>query len=184
MAFGTGLNHAMREAAIWVVVMIAGFVSFYYFDDVYAALRDRTSEPQVATDGDTPSQSSDSGEKLVAISADRQGHFAVSSLINGTHVELLADTGATAVSLTYKDARRAGIDLDALKWTIKARTANGITRGAPVTLGRVVVGQIVVRDVRAIVHEPGKLHISLLGMSFIGRLSRFELRGRQLVLIQ
>ena len=46
------------------------------------------------------------------------------------------------------------------------------------------VRDIMVRNVRGMVAEPGKLSVSLLGMSFLGKLTRFEMRGRELVLIQ
>ena len=39
-------------------------------------------------------------------------------------------------------------------------------------------------NVQAVVMPPGALSINLLGMSFLGKLSRFEAGGGQLVLIQ
>jgi aspartyl protease family protein len=63
-------------------------------------------------------------------------------------------------------------------------TANGVSRVAPVTLDRVRVEDIVVRDVPAAVAEPGALSTNLLGMSFLGRLSRFELAGNELILTE
>ncbi|NJR41508.1 MAG: TIGR02281 family clan AA aspartic protease, partial [Akkermansiaceae bacterium] len=63
-------------------------------------------------------------------------------------------------------------------------TANGRAKVAPVTLGRVAIGEITVRDVRAVVSEPGRLQTSLLGMSFLGRLSRFEMRSGTLHLAE
>jgi aspartyl protease family protein len=49
-------------------------------------------------------------------------------------------------------------------------------------LNSVSIGDITVRDVRAAVSEPGRLRTSLLGMSFLGRLSRFNMRPGLLVL--
>jgi aspartyl protease family protein len=46
------------------------------------------------------------------------------------------------------------------------------------------LGDIAVRDVPAAVAERGALAINLLGMSFLGRLKSFEMKGRELVLVQ
>jgi aspartyl protease family protein len=55
---------------------------------------------------------------------------------------------------------------------------------APVTLDRVRVEDISVRDVPALVAEQGALRTNLLGMSFLGRLKSFQMRGSELVLVQ
>lgn len=123
-----------------------------------------------------------SGRAIVAITADRGGQFLVSTLVDGVHVEMLADTGASAVALTDDDARRIGIDMSALDYSVRVKTANGMAMAAPVTLDEVSVGGITLRDVRGMVGQPGSLHISLLGMTFIGNVARFELRGDQLIL--
>lgn len=62
-------------------------------------------------------------------------------------------------------------------------TANGAARVAQLTL-EVRLGDIAVRDVPAAVAERGALAINLLGMSFLGRLKNFEMKGRELVLVQ
>lgn len=59
-----------------------------------------------------------------------------------------------------------------------------MTRAAPVTLKEVRVGAIRVRDVKAIVAREGALGVNLLGMSFIGALKRFEMKGERLTLVQ
>ena len=46
------------------------------------------------------------------------------------------------------------------------------------------IGDVEVHDLNGSIAEEGKLHITLLGMEFIRRLDRFELRGRELVLVQ
>jgi aspartyl protease family protein len=118
------------------------------------------------------------------ISANRVGQFDLSALINGQHVRLMADTGATLVALTNLDARKVGIDVSKLVFDTPVMTANGRAMKALTRLDSVVVGGIEVRDVQAIVAQPGQLEVSLLGMSYIRRLSKFELSGDQLVLFE
>ena len=70
------------------------------------------------------------------------------------------------------------------EFTMESRTANGTAKIAPVMLDRIRIGDIEVRDVEAFVAEPGKLFQTLLGMSFLRRLSQIDIRGRELVLVQ
>jgi len=60
-------------------------------------------------------------------------------------------------------------------------TANGPARAAAVKLGLVSVGRAEVTDVQAYVIDKG-LETSLLGMSYLGRLSKFEATQDALVL--
>ena len=83
----------------------------------------------------------------------------------------MVDTGASLVALTYEDASRAGIYVRDRDFTQLVRTANGIARVAPVTLDRVSIGDITVRNVPASVSERGMLGTTLLGMSFLKRLT-------------
>ena len=74
--------------------------------------------------------------------------------------------------LSPRDARRIGIDPAGLAYTQVYRTANGSGRGAPVRLARVRIGTIVLEDVTASVNG-APMDRSLLGKSFLGRLSGF-----------
>jgi aspartyl protease family protein len=94
----------------------------------------------------------------------------------------MVDTGASLVALTYDDAERLGIYVTPRDFTHVAKTANGTARVAPVTISRISIGDITVRNVRGVVSERGKSERTLLGMSFLGRLSRVEMRGGTLVL--
>jgi aspartyl protease family protein len=96
----------------------------------------------------------------------------------------MAHTGATLVVLTYEDAERLGHSPRSLEFSGIAQTANGVARMAPVTLDRVRVEDITVRDVPAAVAEQGALTTDLLGMSFLGGLKSFQMQGRELVLVQ
>ncbi len=61
----------------------------------------------------------------------------------------MVDTGASLVALTYEDADRLGIYRQSLDFTYTAKTANGIARVAPVTISRISIGDITVRNVPA-----------------------------------
>jgi len=130
-------------------------------------------------------KSSDEGSvnnDIVAVTADRRGQFSISTTVNGTYVEMILDTGATQVVLTDLDARRIGIDVDALSYSIPVKTANGTTHTAAVRLDDVSVGPITISRVRALIARPDDLDNSLLGMSFLKSLSSFEIKGNQVIL--
>lgn len=118
----------------------------------------------------------------VTLAANDQGHFETAVEVNGRSIDVMVDTGATIVALTYEDAERAGIFLNPSDFTNSVATANGTAKVAPVTIQSVSIGGITVRNVQGAVAESGKLHKTLLGMSFLGRLSRVEMRSRNLVL--
>jgi clan AA aspartic protease (TIGR02281 family) len=122
--------------------------------------------------------------RTVTLSPNTYGHYIVDADIGGTSVELLTDTGATYVALNHETAVRLGFTTQTLQFTSRSSTANGIARVAPVTLDYVRIGSIIVREVKAVVAEPGKMTQNLLGMSFINRLSGFELRGGRLLMVQ
>lgn len=118
----------------------------------------------------------------VTLRATDGGHFETTAEINGRDVDVMVDTGATIVALTYEDAERAGIFLTPADFTHQVSTANGIAKVAPIQLASVSIGSITVRNVRGAVSERGNLHKTLLGMTFLGRLSRVEMRRNDLVL--
>ena len=110
------------------------------------------------------------------------GHFRAQADINGRPVDVLIDSGASLVVLSHEDAERLGLRLRAEDYSQRVSTANGASRVAPVMLDRINVGDISVRHVEAAVSEPGKLGQSLLGMTFLGRLQRVDMRGGILIL--
>lgn len=118
----------------------------------------------------------------VTLPAGQYGHFLTRAEINGREIGVMVDTGASLVALTYDDASRAGIFVKPSDFTHTAQTANGIARVAPVTISRIEIGDITVRNVKGVVSERGASERTLLGMSFLGRLSRVEMRGDKLEL--
>jgi aspartyl protease family protein len=118
----------------------------------------------------------------VTLQATDNGHFETTAEVNGRDVEVMVDTGATMVALTYEDAERAGIYLARSDFTHSVSTANGMAKVAPIEIGSISIGSITLRNVRGVVSERGNLHKTLLGMTFLGRLSRVEMRRNDLVL--
>ncbi|WP_269716711.1 TIGR02281 family clan AA aspartic protease [Caulobacter sp. NIBR2454] len=111
----------------------------------------------------------------------KDGHYWAEADVNGRQVRFLVDTGATAVSLTSADAQRLGIDTTQLAYDYSVATADGRTRAAAVKLASVAIAGAVITDVDALVIENG-VGSSLLGMSYLGRLSGFEATPQAMIL--
>lgn len=97
--------------------------------------------------------------------------YAVVGSINGYPVDFIVDTGATLVSLSAREARRLGIDYRVVGTPGESSTASGIDRIYIVNLNKVKVGDIELRNVRGAVHDGDFPPSTLLGMSFLSRLS-------------
>jgi aspartyl protease family protein len=102
----------------------------------------------------------------------------VDARVDGRRLNFMVDTGASLIALTARDAARLGIHPKPSDFTVQVRTANGITKAAPVELGMVEVGNITVRNVRAMVQAEGALSENLLGMSFLSRVKFTHERGK------
>ena len=113
-------------------------------------------------------QSSVSGPAAIILTADVQGHFLANGTINGKSVRFLVDTGASMISLGASDARRLGIDASKGQPGV-SHTANGQTPVSRVKLDNVRLGEIVLNNVDALVHQQ-EMPFALLGMSFLNRM--------------
>lgn len=123
----------------------------------------------------------DEARPVATVAKAADGHFWAEAEVEGGAVRVLVDTGATNVALTLADARRLGLDVASLDFSRPVRTAAGETRAAEVMLQSVSVAGARVEQVKALVLEEG-LETSLLGMSYLGRLSRIEATPQALVL--
>jgi aspartyl protease family protein len=118
----------------------------------------------------------------VEVVRERSGDFALTVHINGAHVPMVLDTGASSVVLTQGAARAAHLPIEMLDYSVTVDTANGHTRAAPVTLDKVAIGGLIERAVPALVVRDGGLKNNLLGMSFLNRLQSWEVRGDRLMM--
>ncbi len=122
--------------------------------------------------------------RSVVVPRDARGHFSIDARIDGRRMAFMVDTGASVIALTASDAARLGIHPAAREFVAEVKTANGMVRAAPTQLGLVEVGDLIVRDVAALVLPDEALSENLLGLSFLSRLRRFEYSDGKLVLEQ
>jgi len=187
----SGLKSILQDAFGWAFLAIASAVALMHFQEIKEFANNVLDQPfqinQPAGDGVARSKSPGdfSDERpygMVRLRRSGRGHYLARARINNRQVKVMVDTGATLVALTYEDARRAGINVTSSDFTSRSRTANGIARSARVNIRSLRIGDITLRNVKASVSRPGALHVTLLGMSFLGRLSRVEMRDGDLVL--
>jgi aspartyl protease family protein len=116
------------------------------------------------------------------IPANAQGHYVSDVFVNGQALKMVVDTGATMVVLRNEDAAALGVFPLPSDFNIPINTANGVAHAAPVKLREVQLGSMQIYDVDAIVAERGVMNISLLGMTFLSRLSKVEMASGSLLL--
>ncbi len=127
------------------------------------------SKPQINDNGD------------ITLTASENGHFYIDTKINDNNIRFMIDTGASSVSLSLQDAKTIGIDTNKLNFDIVYQTANGKSMGAAITIPEIEIGGIKFYDIKASVNS-GNMGNSLLGMSFLKRLKRYEFYEDKLVL--
>lgn len=166
----------VANVAVWAGIFVAALIGYTYREDIKGVAA------QVVGELSPTSAVIDSRNGTATFRRGVDGHFLVASSVNGSQMPLLFDTGASAVVLSYSDARRAGIDVAGLNFDTPVTTANGTGRAAMVTIDEMDVGGIKRRHVPAFVADRGALNGSLLGMTFLSTLSRYSVAGDKLEL--
>jgi aspartyl protease family protein len=123
------------------------------------------------------------GRKVV-VDADARGHYSASFRLNGRQIDAMVDTGATLVAINASTARRIGISLNPSDFVHEVGTANGTTRAALVNVDNLQIGRIALENVQAVVLDDKALQTNLIGMSFLGRLGKFQAENGRLLLAQ
>ena len=164
----------LRALMFWAVALIA-------VSGAYALRHDLQAFGQRVVGALVPGTVMESkGE--VTVTRGRNGMFEITGEVNGANVRFIFDTGASGLSLTAEDAKRAGLSPGESDFTVNTMTANGVAKVAPVIIERFAVGSIVFNRLSATVSRPGALTRSLLGHEFLDRLASYEVRGDQLIL--
>ena len=159
------LGFAVRSAVAWGMIFVGAAAGYGLWGDIRGSI--------------LPDQTvTQSGQ--IEVPRAQDGHYYLTLVIDGTKIEFLADTGASTVVLSDRDARKLGIDLDGLAYLGQAETANGVVRTANVSLKDVELGPYRDRQINASVTK-GAMEVSLLGMDYLG-LYRIEIDQGKMIL--
>lgn len=171
------LGESLRQAAIWLLIILALSTLYLYRFDLQQTASRLTAglipgRAVISTGAD--------GSRVLVIHKGLGGHFQTQVAIDGMPLSMLVDTGASSVVLSWEDAERIGVDPQDLVYSVEVSTANGRARAAPLTLDEVAIGPIRRQKVRALVTEEGRLDQSLLGMTFLETLGSIEITRDEL----
>ena len=161
------LGKSLRMAIAWGMIFLGVIAAVGLWGDI--------------RDDVLPRQSVVAEGGIIEVPRSFDGHYYLTLGINGTPVDFVVDTGASDMVLSRADAARAGIDSGNLIFSGRAQTANGLVETAQVRLDEVSLGGITDRGVRAAVNG-GEMDISLLGMGYLDRFERLEIRDGRMLL--
>jgi aspartyl protease family protein len=171
------ISSALLGVVAWIAIFVAVMVGYTYraeLDVVATRVMDEVVPGREVR--------AEAGEAVAVRSGN--GHFAFDGITNGVKLRYLFDTGASTVVLRNEDAKRIGLDVGKLDYSVPVSTANGRTMSAAATIDALTIGNITQRRVRALVGRPGALQENLLGMSFLSQLKGYAVEGNRLVLRQ
>ncbi|MFJ7795328.1 TIGR02281 family clan AA aspartic protease [Pseudomonas sp. NPDC096950] len=158
-----------------VFMILAWCAALFLATRFFGQLEERQQNPNVVV-------TSEQGEGFIEVKlvGNTQGHFVASGQINGQPVNFMLDTGATDVAIPAEMAERLKLEQG---FGVTLSTANGRTEGYRTRVDRLQLGDIVLRDVRAIVVPGLDGKQVLLGMSALNKLE-FTQRGGTMLLRQ
>jgi aspartyl protease family protein len=172
---------AIKHVASWAAMLLI-LVALYAYRSEIAMVADRV-VGELTPQGTQINVTGSYGPgQAVRIKRDWTGHFIANVRIKDKTVEMIVDTGASTIVLRNEDAKKLGINMRSLHYTVPVQTANGSSYAARVQLDSVFIGKVGLKGVEALIAKPGSLHQSLLGMSFLSRLRSYEFAGEYLEL--
>jgi len=173
--------YRVLAGGILLIAMLGGLVvlldSLQFFDRRAGTIE--TVQPQ-----NNEIQAKSSTRALVSgflLEKQADGHFYVEAWVNDDPVNFLVDTGASTVVLTRETASYLGFDLWDEDFDGLVQTASGVVKAARITLDEINIDdEVIAYGVPAIILMEGD--IDLLGMSFLSRISGYEVNGDEMLL--
>ncbi len=137
MALSSGTRSLLGEAASWLTAAAVVAAGLIYYNDIRANVADglgvAVTDPapaSVAVEIPMPQKASAGS---VELRARGDGHYYAKAEVNGRPADVMVDTGASMVALTYEDAERAGVRLKPSDFTQSRlhRQRHGALRAGP-----------------------------------------------------
>ncbi len=171
----------LSSAGVMAAALASALATLWWMD--HAGLRGEAQAAPAPAEAPAAPAPAKGADAQVLKAAD--GHYWADALIDaedgGRAVRVMVDTGASVIALTPADAARLGLDLKPSDYAATVVTAAGPAPAARVQLASVSVAGARVERVDALVVQQGLPH-SLLGMSYLGRLSAFTATPASLTL--
>lgn len=177
LASRRNLGQSARQLGLWGLIIL-GLVTAYVYRGDAQQIASRVTAGLIP--GRAITEVDENGFNTVVLYKAQGGHYLADTMVDGSPIRMMVDTGATTVALSYEDAERAGLNPQSLNFASTVMTANGPARSAYVTVPQISIGGIERTNVRAGVAERGKLDRSLLGMNFLSTLSSVSFSGDEL----
>ncbi|MDX3805912.1 retropepsin-like aspartic protease family protein [Bosea thiooxidans] len=172
----------MANPSTWAMGVAATAIGLALSYTQWLAPKVEADVPKPAATTQSASAPAPRGPATLTVAADYRGHYVVHPTIDNYRIKMMVDTGASIVALTADDARALGIKPDQKDRRMMLSTANGTVTAIRTMLREIRLGEIVIRNVDAVVMPPGALSMSLLGNSFLGKLRGYEVQTGRMVL--
>ena len=118
----------------------------------------------------------------VRIRMSDDGHFYAKVAVGDVTRDMLIDSGATITALSTGTATTMGLRVEKPMFPVLIQTANGQVSAETATIGEMRLGNIVARDLPAVV-APAFGDTDVLGMNFLSKLKSWRVEGRTLILV-
>ena len=118
----------------------------------------------------------------VRIRMSDDGHFYAQVSVGGVARAMLIDSGATVTALSSGTAAAMGLRVEKPMFPMLIQTANGRVSAETTTIGEMRLGNIVARELPAVV-SPAFGETDVLGMNFLSKLKSWRVEGRTLILV-
>jgi len=166
---------------VFFCALLTFFVSFYS-EDIVRFVGEGARQTEQSTSKNSRKSANIVHELEIPVKQD--GHYWIDMNVNHQKVNFIVDTGASYVTLAYRDAQNLNLQLFENDFNRVVNTASGQTTMAAVTLDVISADAIEIYEVKALVAREGMLSVSLLGMNYLSKLDRFEFRDQTLILEQ
>jgi aspartyl protease family protein len=166
------LSQTLKDVALWLTIFMLGVLGYSYRDTILDSrlmAELMPSRPIMRADG------------TIVVRAGDNGHFFLDADVNGVRVKFMIDTGASDIVLSPEDAKRLGCLIENLDFNRSYNTANGMVRGAEVTLESLSIGDFNEQNIMASVNG-ASMDGSLLGMTFLQLFKEYRVEDGNLIL--